>query len=688
MTKRPTAAEPTRRTLTFPAVHPSDRTPPSALLSSVADLARSILACKSGRFACNRRNAAESIRNVANLLIFLEEVVVPTPPPPRAPGSVALGLSELHLELRKLQCLLEDCARDGARAWMLVKSERVAGQFRASARAMATALDVLPMEDVGVPVEAREIAGLFVRHARKVRFEVDVDDRTALSDLKSILSRFECGIAPERSALGRVLDYVGVRSWTDCHKEIRFLDAELGFEFSSVEKREVEILSSLMGLMCYCRCVLFEVVDIESNRQSNDEHAIKVLDHVNPDDFRCPISLELMVDPVTTVTGHTYDRASIVRWFRSGNFTCPKTGEMLASTELVPNAAIRRLIEQYCSENGIPFAESARKNRDITRTVLAGSVAAEGAMKMLASYLASRLEVGTGVERNRAAYEIRLLAKTSIFNRSCLVEAGSIPHLLKLLTSRDSSIQENAIAALLNLSKHSKSKAIIVKNGGLVLVVKVLKYGHKVEARQHAAATLFYLASIEEYRKLIGEIPGTIAVLVEMVKNGTSRGKKNALVAVFGLLMHHGNHRRVLASGAVPVLVQQLKSSDREDFVIDCLAVLSSIAEKSEGTSAILRASALYIIVGVLNSSTSRVGREHCVTLLLALCINGGAEVISNLVKSSSLMQSLYSLLSEGTSRASKKASALIRLLQDFSERRSCGSLPAIFQQEQFVHAS
>ncbi|KAF8016595.1 hypothetical protein BT93_H1959 [Corymbia citriodora subsp. variegata] len=680
MTRKPNA-ESTRRTLTFPAVHPSDCTPPSALLSSVTDLARSILACKPKRFACNRRNAAESIRGVANLLVFLEEV------PPAGGGSVALSLSELHLALRNLRYLLEDCTRDGARVWMLMKSERVAGQFRALTRAMATALDVLPMVDAGVPVEAREIAGLFVRQARKVRFEVDLDDRTAVSDLKSMLSRFECGIVPERSCLERVLDYVGVRSWTDCHKEIRFLDAELGFEFLSVEKREVEILSSLMGLMCYCRCVLFEVVDVECNRQSNEEHAIKVLDHINPDDLRCPISLELMVDPVTTVTGHTYDRASIVKWFRAGNFTCPKTGEVLASTEVVPNAAIRRLIELYCSENGIPFAESAHKHRDITRTVLAGSVAAEGAMKMLASYLAFRLEVGTGVERNKAAYEIRLLAKTSIFNRSCLVEAGTIPHLLKLLRSSDSSIQENAIAALLNLSKHAKSKAIIVENGGLVLVVQVLKYGHKVEARQHAAATLFYLASIEEYRKLIGEIPETIAVLVEMVKNGTSRGKKNALVAIFGLLMHHGNHRWVLASGAVPVLVQQLKSSDREDFVNDCLAVLSSISERSEGASAILRANALYIIMGILNSSTSRVGREHCVTLLLALCIYGGAEVISNLVKSSSLMQSLYSLLSEGTSRASKKASALIRLLQDFSERRSCSSLPAIFQQEQFIHA-
>lgn len=34
-----------------------------------------------------------------------------------------------------------------------------------------------------------------------------------------------------------------------------------------------------------------------------------------PDDLRCPISLELMRDPVRTVDGHCYERESIVTWF-------------------------------------------------------------------------------------------------------------------------------------------------------------------------------------------------------------------------------------------------------------------------------------------------------------------------------------------------------------------------------------
>ncbi|BAT74683.1 hypothetical protein VIGAN_01240100, partial [Vigna angularis var. angularis] len=61
---------------------------------------------------------------------------------------------------------------------------------------------------------------------------------------------------------------------------------------------------------------------------------------VNPKDFRCPISLELMTDPVTVSTGQTYDRTSIQKWLKARNTTCPKTGEKLTNPELVPNRAI------------------------------------------------------------------------------------------------------------------------------------------------------------------------------------------------------------------------------------------------------------------------------------------------------------------------------------------------------------
>ena len=35
-----------------------------------------------------------------------------------------------------------------------------------------------------------------------------------------------------------------------------------------------------------------------------------------PDGFKCPITQDLMFDPVSTVDGHTYEKDAIVRWLR------------------------------------------------------------------------------------------------------------------------------------------------------------------------------------------------------------------------------------------------------------------------------------------------------------------------------------------------------------------------------------
>jgi hypothetical protein len=62
--------------------------------------------------------------------------------------------------------------------------------------------------------------------------------------------------------------------------------------------------------------------------------------------FICPISLQIMKDPVTAITGITYDRESIEHWlFISKNTTCPVTKQPLPrDSGLTPNHTLRRLI--------------------------------------------------------------------------------------------------------------------------------------------------------------------------------------------------------------------------------------------------------------------------------------------------------------------------------------------------------
>lgn len=65
-----------------------------------------------------------------------------------------------------------------------------------------------------------------------------------------------------------------------------------------------------------------------------------------PHEFLCPISYEIMIDPVICADGHTYERLHIERWLKQSHLS-PKTNERLNVTTLIPNYALRNVIQEY-----------------------------------------------------------------------------------------------------------------------------------------------------------------------------------------------------------------------------------------------------------------------------------------------------------------------------------------------------
>ncbi len=52
-----------------------------------------------------------------------------------------------------------------------------------------------------------------------------------------------------------------------------------------------------------------------------------------PDGFECPLTMDLMADPVVAADGQSYERAAIERWL-ADNATSPATGAAVASRAL------------------------------------------------------------------------------------------------------------------------------------------------------------------------------------------------------------------------------------------------------------------------------------------------------------------------------------------------------------------
>ena len=61
--------------------------------------------------------------------------------------------------------------------------------------------------------------------------------------------------------------------------------------------------------------------------------------------FLCPITQEIMLDPVIAADGYTYERRAIESWLK-GKMTSPMTNQQLSHKQLIPNNVLRsRILE-------------------------------------------------------------------------------------------------------------------------------------------------------------------------------------------------------------------------------------------------------------------------------------------------------------------------------------------------------
>ncbi|XP_051187395.1 U-box domain-containing protein 18-like [Lolium perenne] len=667
-----------RRLLALPAVCPCEGIAPEPLLASLLSLAADVASRRASDAPVLRRAVRQAVRLAGLLLAFLEEVRDAATS--TLPFSAVLGLTELHVAMQKMRFLLTDCARRGARLWVLVNARQIASELRLCLGSVAAAMDVLPRSVVDVSVEAGELGRLVADQAWRAVVRPDAADELALRSVRSIMDQFRKGVAPDAEDVVRVLRRIGVQTWSQCSEEVAFLDGELAARSDDGDENssEVVLINGLMAFLVYCRVVLFDRID---SKQADAVRPATCPDWIRPEALQCPITLELMTDPVTVSTGQTYDRASISRWMKAGCRTCPVTGERLRTADLVPNAALCGIIEAMLLSNGVslPEASSTRHHHgDVGGSAAPFSAAAAGAARLAVAHIVAQFSTGSTEERRKATCEARKLSKHSLFYRARFVEANAVPWLLCLLSIMDASVQDNAVASLLSLSKHPGGREALVEAGGIGLVVDVVNVGAKAETQQNAVAILFYLSSNAEYAEEIGRFPEAIPTLVRLIREGAQRGRKNAMVSLYGLLQSPSNHAKAVAAGAVAALAGLLSSDRDGDLASDTVSVLARIAEQPAGALAVLSSAGLVArLVEFLAASASRSGKDHCVGLLVLLCRHGGEKVVALLGGMRGLMGSLHSLVADGSPTTSKKARSLINVIHRHFEMSRPSSLPA-----------
>ncbi|XVF45120.1 hypothetical protein PTKIN_Ptkin02bG0180200 [Pterospermum kingtungense] len=390
-----------------------------------------------------------------------------------------------------------------------------------------------------------------------------------------------------------------------------------------------------------------------------------------PYHFRCPISLELMRDPVTVSTGQTYDRTSIESWVATGNTTCPVSRASLSDFTLIPNHTLRRLIQDWCVANQAFGVERIPTPKQPAEPTMVRSLLTQASS--VTNPFQSRLS---------ALRRLKGLARDSDKNRSLISSHNAREILISIVFSdtgsgNSSELNQEALAVLVMFQLTESECASIASDSSKVIYLSQLLFHSSIEVRVNSASLIEIVLAGTRSSDLPAQISNVDEIfegVADILKslNSYPRALKIGIRALFALCLVKQARHKAVQAGAAETLIDRLADLDKCDAE-RALATIELLCRIPSGCSAFAaHALTVPLLVKTILKISDR-ATEHAAGALMALC-SESEQSQRDAVSAGVLTQLLLLVQSDCTDRAKRKAQMLLKLLRDSWPEDSTGN--------------
>lgn len=670
---------------------------------------------------------------------------------PRSASGIQ-ALCSLHIALEKTKIILQHCA-ECSKLYLAITGDSVVLKIERARSALIDSLrrleEIVPPE---IGCQISEIVGEF----EGIEFSVDPLEKQVGDDLIALLQQGKqfnrnCDDMNELQSFHQAASRLGITSSGAALKERTALKKLIERARVEEDKRKESIVAYLSHLMRrYSKSFKTDILDDNSQcsipcspdvrgsfegyggldgsgctfDQKLSKHSsfnfkpnIRRLGQITvpPEELKCPISLQLMYDPVIIASGQTYERICIEKWFRDGYNTCPKTQQELSHLCLIPNYCVKGLVTSWCEQNGfavpdgppesldlnywrLAMSEGEHKNAKLTDTT--GSCQLNGINVDPVEKSAILEEVEGNEEENVSTpddepegevdifkrYEefLTILNKEQDLSKKCKVveevrhllrdgeEAriymgrnGFIEALIRFLESsvheRDEMAQDSGAMALFNLAvNNNRNKEVMLTAGVLPLLGKMI-----ANSRSHASAVAVYLnlSCLEEAKPIIALSQAVKFLIKILQEEPNSQCKFDALHALYNLSCLPSNTPHLLSAGIINGLLALMKNSGDSTWREKSLAVLTNLVLNKSARDDIISSPGLISELASILDIGEPLEQEHAAACLLTLC--DGNDKCIQMVLQEGVIPSLVSIAVNGTMRAKSKCQKLLTLFRE-----------------------
>ncbi|XP_012483319.1 U-box domain-containing protein 3 isoform X1 [Gossypium raimondii] len=402
-------------------------------------------------------------------------------------------------------------------------------------------------------------------------------------------------------------------------------------------KGKIDQINQIMDLISHIRDYMLKI-----------EHFEPTSGILIPPDFLCPLSLELMLDPVFVASGQTYDRASIQKWLDSGLTICPKTRQTLAHKNLIPNYTVKAMVTSWCEENNLQLSNA----KLVSISSPSNHISSQDLTYSYSSSSASRssLEVGNGLEKQMIDSSSRFSGEC---NRCQSRETGKYDH-----QSPDQSYVHNRTESA-SSAIYSVDYAPTPASNDLSMRSKKNEINELAEI---SSKSLGNFPSTKEYglsHSIMGKQLQVSGTKIEDAVNGNHNYNR-----AYSSAFSRPGCDDLITSSLVKKLVDNLQSLSNE-VQTTAAAELRLLAKHNMDNRIIIgRCGAIAPLLSLFYSEV-KITQEHAVTALLNLSINEDNKAV---IAKSGAIEPLIHVLKSGNDGAKENAAAALFSLSVLEE--------------------
>ncbi|KAK1321693.1 U-box domain-containing protein 44 [Acorus calamus] len=387
---------------------------------------------------------------------------------------------------------------------------------------------------------------------------------------------------------------------------------------------------------------------------SQSEESFHEKYHLEPiyEAFVCPLTKQVMKDPVTLENGQTFERRAIENWFKecrdSGRRPiCPLTLKELSTTELNPSIALRNTIEEWTARNEAAQLDIAHRSLvpgssesnilqalDCIQHMCLKSRSNKHVVRNadLIPKIADMLKNSSRRVRFKTLETLRIVVEDDTDNKAVVAEGDTIRTIVKFLSNDVSQEREKAVSLLYELSKSESlcEKIGAVPGAILLLVGMTSNHSENVLAIERAEKTLENLEKCEKNVLQMAEI-GRLQPLLTLLLEGSPETQLS-MASYLGDLVLSNDVKVLVATKVGSSLVDIMRSGTKQAREV-ALKALNQISSYEASAHVLIEVGILPPLVGDLFT----VGANQLSMKLKEV----SANVLANIVSSGANMESI-----------------------------------------------